>query len=260
MDKAFSFIQMEQEITKSIYEILLNKIPPPTSSTIVWSETPKKLGVCLIELRSHEYMKQVLYNMCNIYGGTDVVLYIIHGLENEQYIKNITCDWKNVNYVKLHYKNISINEYNEMLVSPTFYDYFKTEYVLFFQTDTIIRKQIPDEFFNYAYVGAPWTGYPNDYPDNPHIKVGNKLVGNGGFSLRLIKRMKEICINHKRPNSKLHEDVFISNHLLESEIPSVKEAKKFSVEMIYHEDPVGLHQVWLFHPPDRVRHWFSNII
>jgi hypothetical protein len=251
---------MELEISKDIYETLLFQIPKPTEPTTTWSVSPYKLGVCIIEFRSHEYLKKVLHNMCNIYGGTDVVLYIVHGFNNEQFVKDIVSDWKNVRFVKLPYENIDIEKYNCIWTSSSFYENFETEFILLFQSDTVIRKRIPEEFFKYSYVGAPWTGYPNDWPDNPHVKLGNKLVGNGGFSLRYVSRMKDICNTHERKNLKLNEDVFITNHLTETELPSVDIAKQFSVEWIYYQDPVGLHQAWRFHAPQHFKKWFDGLI
>ena len=243
---------MQEQIQKSIYETLLEtNINPPVNT--VWSAKCGRLGVCLIEFRKHEWTKYVLWNMCNIHGGTDVCLYITHGVDNEDYIKQITNDWSNVIYIKLDHSNIDISMYNKILTSKSFYDNFQTEYILIFQTDTLIRKPIPDVFFEYQYVGAPWTGYPNDYPDNPHIVLGNKLVGNGGFSLRNVSRMKSIISTHPRTNHKLNEDVYITNHLRDSEIPSLELAKRFSVEWIYDDDPVGLHQVWRFHNIEKVK-------
>jgi hypothetical protein len=243
------------------YKELINKIPIPNEESKIWSASPKHLSVCLIEFRCHEYIEKVLHNMSNVYGGTDVMLYIIHGNVNERYIKDIIWGWNNVNLINLGCNNIDIETYNQLLTNHKFYDFFKTEFVLIIQTDTLIRKVIPSIFFNYAYVGAPWHGYPNDYPDNPQIKLGNKLVGNGGFSLRRVQRMKNLLrMNKREPNSKMNEDVFISNHLADDEIPTVEIAKRFSVEWVYDEDPVGLHQVWKIYQFDIVEKWLEPIV
>jgi hypothetical protein len=241
-----------------IYEKMISNIPIPNNESKIWSNIPNKLSVCLIEFRCHKYIEKVLHNMSNIYGGTDVMLYIIHGNENEKYIQDIIYDWENVKLIKLAFDNINIEIYNQLLTNHTLYDIFKTEYVLIFQTDTLIRKKIPSIFFNYSYVGAPWQGYPNDFPDNPQIRLGNKLVGNGGFSLRHVQRMKKLLSIHKRePHSKLNEDVFISNHLSDDEVPTVEIAKGFSVEWVYDKDPVGLHHVWTIFPLEIVKQWLE---
>jgi len=242
----------EESLRKSVYETLLEtRVSEPSSG--IWSETPRRLGVCLIEFRKHEWMRSVLWNMCNVYGNCDVCLYIVHGKDNEEYIKDIVNDWRSVNLIKLDYNNIDIKTYNIILTSKELYNSFRTEYILIFQTDTYIRKKIPEEFFQYKYVGAPWIGYPNDFPDNPHIQLGNKMVGNGGFSLRHVNRMKEIIDMYPKTQDKPNEDVYFSNHLKDQEVPSVEVAKRFAVEWIYDDDPVGLHQIWRFHSIDRMK-------
>lgn len=242
----------EESLRKSVYETLLDaRVNQP--SNVVWSDTAKRLGVCLIEFRKHEWMRSVLWNMCNVYGNTDVCLYIVHGKDNEDYIKEIVKDWKNVNLIKLDYNNINIRTYNIILTSKELYNCFETEFILIFQTDTYIRKKIPEEFFQYKYVGAPWTGYPNDFPDNPHIQLGNKMVGNGGFSLRHVNRMKEIIETYPKTQDKPNEDVYFSNYLKNHEVPRVEVAKKFAVEWIYDDDPVGLHQIWRFHSINKMK-------
>lgn len=251
---------MDEGTLQYLYELMLERIPEPTAQSKLWSDTPGRLGVCLIEFRKHPYTKPVLYNMCNIYGGTDTTLYIIHGTENEHFVKDIVKDWSNVRTIRYDHDNIDIEQYNEIMTSVELYNLFQTEFVLIFQTDTIIRKQIPEQFFQYKYVGAPWMGYPNDFPHNPHIRLGNKLVGNGGFSLRHVERMKEVCSKFKKTNADLHEDVFITNYLDDSDVPSVDIAKQFSVEWIYYEDPVGVHHAWSIFPFDIVKQWMQSII
>ena len=244
-----------------IYEDMISKIPAPNHESKIWSKSHNKLSVCLIEFRCHKYIEKVLHNMSNIYGGTDVMLYIIHGNTNAKYIQDIIHEWENVKLIQLEIDNINIETYNQLLTTSELYDLFETEFVLIFQTDTLIRKQIPPIFFNYSYVGAPWKGYPNDFPDNPQIKLGNKRVGNGGFSLRHVKRMKSLLSAHQRkPHSKLNEDVYISNHLSDEEIPPVEIAKGFSVEWVYDEDPVGLHAVWTKFPLEIVNKWLKEIV
>lgn len=57
--------------------------------------------------------------------------------------------------------------------------------------------------------------------------------------------MKKLLSIHKRkPHSKLNEDVFISNHLSDEEVPAVEIAKGSSVEWVSDKYPVGLHHVW----------------
>ena len=243
---------MDYATRTDLYELLLDMIPIPTKRNMVWCPDEERFSVCLIEFRCHPYMKYVLYNMCNVYGGTDAVMYIIHGIDNEEYVKEMVKDMTNVKLVKLNIHNVNIASYNELMTSYELYTHIKTEYVLMFQMDTLIRKRIPEKFFKYQYVGAPWIMYARDIERAPDVVFGNKLVGNGGFSLRNVARMKDICKTHPYTNNRINEDVFLTNHLDEDEIPSVDIAKEFSVEMIPYDDPVGMHRIWVYMPFDYV--------
>ena len=249
-----------EEFRKKIWDSCLKRIKSPNEKNKIWKiPDNNKLALVIIEFRSDEWFKYVLNNIANIYGGEDVSLYIIHGNQNETFIKDILKNWINVQYIKYDYDNINIDTYSKICNDSDLYRKFNTEFILIFQIDTITLKKFDESFYKYSYVGAPWTGYPNDYPDNPQVVVGNKLVGNGGYSLRNVKRMIEI--NEMYPNhKKLHEDVHITNCLENYELPDVNKASDFSVEWIYNKNPSGLHQSWRFHDVDKIIEWFSKII
>lgn len=252
---------MDNATLEYMYGLLLEKIPEPSIKRTVWKDPQhgERLGVCLIEFRQHTFLKAVLHNMCNVYGGGDTCIYIVHGTANEEFIKNIVKDWTNVKMIRYEHPNVTIDKYNDILTSVEFYNHFATEFVLIFQTDSLIRKEIPEEFFQYKYVGAPWIGYPNDFQNDPTKVVGNKRVGNGGFSLRHVAKMKEVCAKYVYKND-MNEDVFITNRLSNADIPSVEKAKEFAVEWVYYPDPVGLHHVYTIFTFDVVREWFTTII
>ena len=249
---------MVDSICLSVYEALISNDHISDDKKIFKIPNGNRLGICVIEFRQHQFMKHVLLQIARIYGGTDVSLYIVHGKNNAKYMKDILHDWVNVQYIKYDVDSLDKYEYADLCCKDEFYRNFNTKFILKMEWDSYIRKRIPEIFFNYAYVGAPWTGYPNDYPDNPHIKVGNKLVGNGGFSLRNVQRMIELCANNPKTNRKLGEDVHITNCLRYEEICEYELAKSFAVEWVYHEDPIGLHKVWCFHPIDVFRKWFKQ--
>ena len=80
----------------------------------------------------------------------------------------------------------SISEYNNMMLSKTFYsNYLEYEYLLIVQADAIvISDQLKDWCDKgYSYVGAPWFVGLNQ-PNKPLMFLG---VGNGGFSLRRVE-------------------------------------------------------------------------
>lgn len=219
------------------YDNIVKKIKIHDDSKKIWKIPSKdqQLSVAIVEPRKHKLLPYVLYNMANIYGGGDVSLYIFHGTENECYVKDIIKDWKNVQLVNLNVENLTINDYNKLLTSTSFYDNFLSKFVLIFQTDSIIRRKIDDDFFQYDYVGAPWK-------ENCEV-----CVGNGGFSLRNVDTMKFIsknCINTYG-----NEDVFFSNEVYKKgfSLPDVKTAARFSSELTLHPDPCGFHAINKFH-------------
>lgn len=250
----------ENNMTSFLYGSYLERVTPPIEEKRVFQmPNHNKLGICLIEFRKIEWLRHILNQIANIYGGTEVSLYIIHGQRNERFLKNILKGWSNVTFVKYFVDNIDRLTYADLCSHPEFYMNFKTEFILKMEWDSFLRKEIPKKFFDYSYVGAPWNGFPNDFDGNIFNRLGNKTVGNGGFSLRNVKRMIDICNKFKKPDN-VGEDVHISNCLPQNEVPTSKIAQEFSVEHIYNDDPVGLHHVWEIHDIEKITAWFESIL
>ncbi len=77
--------------------------------------------------------------------------------------------------------------------------------MLIIQTDALIRRPIDEAFFGFDYVGAPWPHIP------PQLHNHEGKGGNGGFSLRRVKRMQELVT--KKPVTDLNEDNWFVLHL-----------------------------------------------
>ena len=117
-----------------------------------------------------------------------------------------------------------------MLKTTKFWNTIPTENVLIFQTDTILRRFGIDEFISYNYVGAPWIRYRE-----------GKNVGNGGLSFRKKSRMLDITKEFQDDEITM-EDIYFCKYLKDEDIAPYNVAKKFSVEDVYYENPLGLHQ------------------
>lgn len=81
----------------------------------------------------------------------------------------------------------SINGYNLLLVSPLFFGKFKNyKYILVYQTDAWVFKNELSFWCEsgYDYIGAPW--FSSFSQNNTTSKIIG--VGNGGFSLRNVKK------------------------------------------------------------------------
>ena len=154
----------------------------------------------------------------------------------------------------------SIETYNKMMLSPWFYGLWtQYEYMLVYQIDAYVFSDQIDCWtsMGYDYIGAPWMLNDNFYQNHighlitrllkripirdHHVHSAHLYhqVGNGGFSLRRISRMKEIMecnkdlINSVNGKHEKQEDVMISIILREKEnlkIPVWRLALLFSFE------------------------------
>jgi hypothetical protein len=142
-----------------------------------------------------------------------------------------------ISKINLNVENLSINDYNNLLINKLFYDIIPTEYFLIFQTDSMIcesNKELINNFIKYDYVGAPWKYNISDYNESN--------IGNGGLSLRKKNAMIECIKNNNYKNE--NEDMFFANckNLVK---PSFDDAKKFSIESIYeNQNSFGVHKPW----------------
>ena len=238
--------------TKQLWSDALDAIKEPPIKCRTWNPSRAHLAAVIVEPRSHPWLRAVLYNMAHVYGGTDVALHIFHGSANADFVKDICADWSGVIYHDLKVENLTPVEYSILLTSD-FWENIDAEFALIFQTDTLIRRPIDPEFFEYDYVGAPWPFYVS------YVLPVEKHVGNGGFSLRRISSMRLIsCINGPT-YPPLAEDVFFAERVAIKNLPTVTIACKFSVEHIWHEDPCGLHQTWCFHSSERINELLANL-
>lgn len=160
-----------------------------------------------------------------------------------------------------------IDGYNELMLSPVFYQKFLDfEFILIHQLDAFIFKDDLSKWCKkgYDYVGAPWLKrLPNrDFVKElktivitryhiffntcenglPSDRQFDNMVGNGGFSLRRVRRFYDLSIKfepqileyHKRNEHQFHEDVFWSIEVNRKKrrlrIPYYKKALLFSFE------------------------------
>jgi hypothetical protein len=194
----------------------------------------------MIEPRTHPKLIPVIKNFMYLLQKHGWGLIIFHGIENESYLHNELKTWKNVGYVQMNVANLNTEEYNNVLMSTSFWETLEQvgcKHALIFQTDTLLLKSNIDDFLIYDYVGAPW-----------FMKFFGVLeVGNGGLSLRKVETMK--MVTQKYPKMPINEDAWFAYMLLEEKkvnpqinIPTLESAKQFAVETIFYEDPCGLHK------------------
>jgi hypothetical protein len=120
----------------------------------------------------------------------------------------------------------SIEDYNRLLTSLSFWESISTEKVLIIQHDSEILRTGIEEFYSYDYVGAPW--------------VFQEHGGNGGFSLRSVSAMIDTIKKHDWKGE--NEDIFFSNNL-EGRLAPRGVCSRFSCEEIFKLGTLGAHAI-----------------
>lgn len=139
---------------------------------------------------------------------------------------------------------VSNKTYSRLIMSENFYEKLMNyEYFLIAQTDTfIINTDYSLDYFvnmGYDYIGAPWPDGPFEKPYGikDYIKIllapgsKNLKVGNGGFSLRNVKKSFEALKNSRlyiKCLWKFNEDLFFSLKLKNK--PDLEVASAFALE------------------------------
>ena len=186
----------------------------------------------IVEPRKHSALAFVLKNMATLLPDGWKIL-IFHGNTNGEFVQDIINEMENpsrfLTPIPLDVDNLSISQYNTLLMSSAFYKCIPTETMLIFQTDTmILEPTYLEAFLSYDYVGAPW-------------KSGG--VGNGGLSLR--KKSKMLAVMEAILPCQINEDVYFSmQQIVPLRKPTFQEAQKFSVETVFYEQPFGIHSAW----------------
>jgi len=126
----------------------------------------------------------------------------------------------NIKYFDLGSYFFKVPKYNELLTSSTFWKNFQEKYVVIFQPDCIILRDLIASDYKYDYIGAACGKLAK-----------NEYVINGGLSLRNRDKMIDICDAYK-PNLNENEDVFFTRILREQNqpIPTLSDCYNFSIE------------------------------
>ena len=197
----------------------------------------------IIEPREHPLLIKVIKNFMYLLQNKGWGLIIIHGSDNQKFLKTHLKEKKNVKYVNLFVSNLDIQQYNYIMTNLSLWECIKKigcKHSLIFQSDTLLLKDNVDDFLQYDFVGAPWCLVWYD------IQGGY----NGGLSLRNVDTMIDIIQNGLPvtfPNDVLvNEDIYFAFHMDKNRekytLPDRDIAKTFSVETVYYEDPTGMHQ------------------
>jgi len=246
--KKYKFIIILLSIFLAFLIYFLTKLPRqlPKDNFI-----PGNYTAVIIEPREHKALSLVLKNFLeNLSDEWNII--IMHGNKNINYVENIIQNElfnynDRIQMINLNVDNLSIDDYNKLLLSENFYSYIPTEIFLIFQTDTLIcenQKTLINDFLQYDYVGAPWSF--------KHIGEKGRVGGNGGLSLRKKSKMLEKIRNCNNDENQF-EDMYFSNSCSMLNFPEFTKAKNFSIETVFNEKSFGVHKPWSYMSSDNLK-------
>ena len=196
--------------------------------------TPTLDVAVIVEPRLHPHLAPVIRNiMSNLPDSTKVQLF--HGTNNLDFINQHLGKYISTGRLRLTnlgVQNLTINDYNKLLTSKTFWNSISGENILIFQTDSCLCRNGQyklHKLLGYDYIGAPWK--LSSLP----IRTG----GNGGLSFRKKSKMLEVCERYQSGN----EDMFFSSQK-SFRYPTRLLAKNLFIETIPGEQPFGVHKPW----------------
>ena len=208
----------------------------------------------LIEYRCFPHLEFLIRNMM-LKLGSDWSYTIVCGNLNYDFVIDM-CNKisPNIKILKTCYDNLIQSEYSKFLASIEFWDLFVGEKILIYQEDSCIFRSNINDFIEWDFIGSPWFKTRND----------NKLqVGNGGFSLRTKKIMKNIIYRRSILKTKFNsdtlkymnlskqyigpEDVYFTLNMLNYDMGKVADwdsAFNFSSEWVNNTNSLGGHCFW----------------
>lgn len=249
----------EDEHKRKFREVCVDLLPSIRSQPIPEniSRTPLLKEAVFIEYRNTLPHIETLIRNAVIKLGEEWCFTVVCGLYNYDFIQKIVKSiHPNIRIIETPYTNLSQNQYNNMLLTKSFWNMLHGEKIFIYQEDSFIFKTNIEDFIEWDYIGAPFS--------KPCVEPIN--VGNGGLSLRTKSVMLEVIDKHpissisadimtkrvrhyvdKNKLDNIPEDVYFSHCIQKYELGTVADfetARQFSMETVYSEDPFGMHCMW----------------
>eukprot|EP01041_Mallomonas_annulata_P001242 gene1242-2409_t len=169
----------------------------------------------IIEPQIHSTFEICVRNIMFHLGPT-WSLTVYYSYYNEEFIRFILYNIPNIQYQLLIGNSYTINDYNTLLKSSLFWRNIPAKKVLIFQSDSIMLRSGIDKYLQYDYIGGAWDIKHNSLIKTliTHNKTLKIPVGNGGFSLRNVEAMRNICEKYSSTSSlEEQEDIFFSTYV-----------------------------------------------
>jgi glycosyltransferase involved in cell wall biosynthesis len=248
----FSKLLRRARLTKPVHHLVRETRSEVYARPFDLKKGSKKVLV-IIEPRVHWAFEYAVKNA--LYHNPGWKLVVVHGLSNEDFVHEALSNVRGVEYLRLDRHTMDIADLNKMLLDHRFWDRIDAEKAIMFQTDSLFLGSA-DEFTAFDYIGAPWA------VDNERSRALGDLVpdgaGNGGLSLRSVRKMREITRRlREKPSGKGQEDLIFSVALgldSESVMPTRGEAYDFSREVPIpgldkhaRRYPAAIHALWYYY-------------
>ena len=233
---------MRAQLEPFVFDILKTKYGQ-TFQTF-WNQTtlPKTSdkAVVFVERRSHPNLKFCLQNAA--YFARGYTIHIVCSKANLEFVQHI-CGKQLANihiYVQDNWTTIGTPEegkrdYNALLKQTQFWEQFQEEHLILMETDSYLRRPIPDSIYAYDYVAARWPWKSME-------------PGGGGLTYRKKSMMLHLCsVSNIKDNTDM-QDIFVSNGVEKHHYttPSLEDSAMYFGECLVDDKNIGTHQWWTF--------------
>lgn len=201
-------------------------------------DSSRKLGLIIVATKTSYWLPLVIKNAAEKISNAN-----IYFVGPQHCIDFIQSQFVNNKISYIQYKLIgdfnTIKSYNWLLLNPEFWQQFNEEFLLIFQPDCIILRDIEPNFYNYDYIGAVCG----------NISEENTFIINGGLSLRRRQAMIDVCnsLNKKESSGEYAEDIIFTHKIRNNikynkKFPSIELCNHFAIESSGNIDTcVGIH-------------------
>lgn len=194
-------------------------------------------AIVIVERRCHPNLKFCIQNA--VFFARGYSLHIVCSKANHDFVRMICGAQLNNVHIHVEWNTIGTpeegkNDYNHLLKTAQFWNMFKEEHILTFETDCYLRRPIPDSIYEYDYVASKWPWLP-EHP------------GGGGLSYRKRSAMLQICDIFPPVMDPLQDSyVSIGVMKLGLKTPTFEESHQYFCECAINNLAVGTHQWWTF--------------
>lgn len=209
----------------------------------------------------------VLISLCNLRSGWSIVGLVTD--DSRGYFESVLGPAGDVHLINMHgyrSKKYFIEQYNDRMkrLETWLAIAARADTALMVQSDgLLVRSGLEEhECMRREYCGAPWKSNSYLY----EATKGN-MVGNGGFSLRSVDAMVQVCRSRLRERISVYalappmseaEDVYFARFV--GDPCPLEQARAFSMEQFPDANALGYHRFWIYHPVEFTERYFDGLL